>query len=45
MTNSDSKTPKIKILKRLEHKSQVQKNLESEVLKHRFQRRKTIVAS
>ena len=45
MTNSESKTPKIQILKRLQPKSQVLKNSESVVLKPKFQRRRTTVAS
>jgi len=43
--NSESKTPKIQILKRPEPKSRVLKNSESDVLKPKLQRRKTIVAS
>ena len=45
MTNSDSKTPKIKILKRSELIPQSLKNSESAVLKPKFQRRKIFVAS
>jgi len=45
MTNSKSKTSKIQILKRPEPKPQVLKNSESVVLKPKFQRRKTVVAS
>jgi len=44
MTNCESKTPKIQILKRPEPKSQVLKNSKSVVLKPKFQRRKTTVA-
>jgi len=43
--NFEYKTLKIQILKRPEPKSQVLKNSECEVLKPKFQRRKTIVAS
>ena len=45
MTNSDSKTPKIKILKRSELVPQSLMNPESEILKPKLQRKKTIVAS
>ena len=45
MINSESKTPKIQILKRRKPKSQVLKNSESVVLKPKFQWRKIIVAS
>ena len=45
MINFDSKTPKIHILKRPEPKQQVLKNSESDVLKPKFKRKKTIVAS
>jgi hypothetical protein len=45
MINSETKTPKILILKRREPKQQVLKNSESDVLKPKFQRKKTIVAS
>ena len=45
MINSDSKTPKIQILKRLEPKQHVLKNSESDALKPKFQRKKTVVAS
>jgi len=45
MTNSEFKTSKIQILKRLEPKSLVLKNSEFIVLEPKFQRRKTIVAS
>jgi len=45
MINSDSKTPKIKILRRSEHVPQSLMNSESGVLKPKFQRKKTVVAS
>ena len=45
MINSVSKTPKIHTLKRPEPKQKVLKNSESDVLKPKFQRKKTIVAS
>jgi len=43
MTDSDSKTPKIKIVKRSEPITQSLMNSESGILKFKFQRRKTIV--
>jgi len=45
MRNSDSKTPKIKILKRSEPVPQSLLNSESGILKPKFQRNKTVVAS
>jgi len=45
MTNSESKTPKFKILKRSEPIPQSLMNSESGILKFKFQRRKTIVSS
>ena len=45
MTNSDSKTPKIKILKRSEHVPQSLLKPESGILKSKFQKNKTVVAS
>jgi len=45
MTNSDSKTPKIKILKRSKPVPQSLMNSESGILKPKFQRKKTVVAS
>jgi len=45
MTNSDSKTSKIKIMKRLEHVPQSLLKLESGILKSKFQKNKTVVAS
>lgn len=45
LTNSESKTPKIQILKGPEHESHVLKNSKSVVLMPKLQRRKTIVAS
>jgi hypothetical protein len=43
MINSESKTPKIQILKRPDSKSQVLKDSDSDVLKPKLQRKKTIV--
>ena len=45
MTNSDSKTSKIKILNRSESVPQSLLNSESGILKPKFQREKTVVAS
>jgi len=45
MTNSDSKTSKIKILKRSELVPQSLLNSESGILKPKFQKKKTVVAS
>jgi hypothetical protein len=45
MTNSDSKTPKIKILKRSEPVPQSLMNPESGILNPKFQRKKTVSAS
>jgi len=45
MTNSDSKTSKIKILKRSEPVPQSLLKLESGILKSKFQKNKTVVAS
>jgi len=45
MTNSDFKTPKIKILKISEPIPQSMMNSKSGILKPKFQRRKTVVAS
>jgi len=44
MTNSDSKTPKIRILKRSEPVPQSLMNSESGILKSKFQKNKTDVA-
>jgi len=45
MINSDSKTLKIKILKRLEHVPQSMLKLESGILKSKLQKKKLVVAS